>query len=86
MTLIIALGIVLNQAALASDLQRYAREWDARHLDIIAQRDRGQAAIEVAPISNMTGDYIGGANITSPYVQRCPDLYYGVDSITLKGS
>ena len=86
MALIIALGIVLGQAALAPDFQRYSREWDARHLDITAQRDRGQAAIEVAPFSNMTNNYIGGIKITTHLVQYCARLYYGVDSIALKGS
>ena len=84
--LIIGLGIMRGQVTLAPDFQRYAREWDTRHLDIIAQRDRGQAVIEVAPVSNMTDDYIGGANITSHYVQSCARRYYGVDSIALKGS
>ena len=43
--LIIGLGIMRGQVTLAPDFQRYAREWDTRHLDIIAQRDRGQAVI-----------------------------------------
>ena len=83
--LIIGLGIVLGQAALTPDFQRHAREWEARHLDIIAQRGRGQTVIEVAPFSfSNRPDYIGGTSITANFVQHCVRLYYSVDSIVVR--
>ena len=84
--LIIALGIVLGQAALASDFQRYAREWDARHFDIIAQRDRGQKAIKTAPLSyDLAEEYTRVATIARDLGNECARLYYGVDSIVVEG-
>ena len=79
MTLIIMLGIMLGQAALASDFQRYAQEWDARHLDIIAQRDSGQKAIKTAPLSYdiMTRNL----SVSGSVALECAKRYYDVDSI-----
>ena len=83
MALIIALGIVLGQAALASDFQRYAREWDARHQDIIAQRDRGQTAIKAAPLSyDIMTRHLA---VSGTVALDCAKSYYGVDSIVFEG-
>ena len=80
---IIGLGIVLGQAALAPDFQRYAREWDARHFDIIAQRDRGQTAIKTAPLSYDLAEYAGVTTLARDPTNRCAKRYYGVESITV---
>ena len=80
---IIGLGIVLGQVALAPDFQRYAQEWDARHLDIIAQRDRGQTAIETAPLSYDLAEYVGLTTLARDPTNRCAKGYYGVESIAV---
>ena len=83
MTLMIALGIVLGQAALASDFQRYAQEWDARHLDIIAQRGSGQKTIKTAPLSY---DIMSrNLSVSGSVALECAKRYYGVDSIVVEG-
>ena len=86
MVLIIGLGIALGRAARVPDFQRYAREWDARHLDIIAQRGRGQKAIEVAPLIYDSPDYITTGPENRLPTSECAKRYYGFDSIALKGS
>ena len=83
MALIIGLGIVRGQAALAPDFQRHAREWDARHLDIIAQRASGQKTIEAAPLSYDLAEYAGVIILTDPK-DYCAKIYYGFDSLVLK--
>ena len=85
MALIIGLGIVRGQAALAPDFQRYAREWDARHLDIIAQRASGQKTIEAAPLSYDLAEYAGVIILTDPK-NYCAKRYYGFDSLVAKDS
>ena len=82
---IIGLGIVLDQAALAPDFRRHAREWDARHLDIIAQRDRGQKTIEAAPLSYDLAEYAGVIILTDPK-DHCGKIYYGFDSLVAQDS
>ena len=80
---IIGLGIVLGQAALVPDFQRYAQEWDARHFDIIAQRDRGQTSIETAPLSYDLAEYAGVTTLARDPTNRCAKRYYGVESIAV---
>ena len=70
-------GIFLGQARLVPDFQAYAREWDARHESIIAQRDGGLTQIEVAPLSFDLADYIGMGTL------RFADQFYGVESIEI---
>ncbi len=85
MALIIGLGIVRGQVTLASDFQRHAQEWDARHLDIIAQRARGQKIIKAAPLSYDLAEYAGVIILTDPR-DYCGKIYYGFDSIVAKDS
>ena len=84
MSLIIVLDIVLGQTALVPDFQRYAQEWDTRHLDIIAQRDRGQAVIETAPLSYDLVEHARLPTMTRDPTNRCAKLYYSVDSIVVR--
>ena len=80
--LIIGLGIMLGQAARVPDFQRYAQGWDERHLDIIAQRDRGQTVIEVAPLPYYLADYDDAPPPEIP--KSCTNRYYGVDAIVVR--
>ncbi len=84
--LIIGLGIVLGRAARIPDFHRHAQEWDARHLDIIAQRGRGQKAIEVAPLIYDSPGYITRGPENRLPISECAKRYYGFDSIALKDS
>lgn len=85
--LTIAGHIVLNQAALIPDFQRYAREWDARHQDIIAQRDSGQTTIEVAPLTFEMVEYIDLDKTLADFpTNSCAARYYEVDSIVVRDS
>ena len=75
--LVVGGGIFLGQARLVPDFQTYAREWDARHESILAQRDSGLKHVEVAPLSFDLADYIGMGTL------RFADQYYGVESIEI---
>ncbi len=83
LVVIIAMGIVLNHTALIPNFQLYASEWDARHEQIIAMRESGQTAIEVAPLTFDLMDYMRLSAViraNDPYY-RCAERYYAVDSI-----
>lgn len=85
--LIIVGHIMLNQASLIPDFQLYAREWDARHQDIIAQRDSGQTTIEVAPLTFEMVEYIDLDKTLADFpTNHCAVRYYGVDSIVVRDS
>ena len=79
--LVIGVGLVLDQAALASDLQLYAREWDVRHQEIIAMRDSGQTDIKVAPLTWNLAAYVGIT--TAKNLSACTRDYYGADQVNV---
>lgn len=70
-------GIFLGHARLIPDLQTYAREWDARHADILAQKGSGKSHIEVAPLSFDLAEYIGMGTLSSA------EQFYNVESIEI---
>ena len=72
--LIIVMGIVQSQVALIPDFRLFAREWDVQHQEIIAMRDSGQTAIEVAPLTWRLGIINERQNLSG-----CTNEYYGVD-------
>ena len=73
--LIIGMGIVLGQMALVPDLQLSAREWDARHQEIIARRDSGQTVIKVLPLTYDHRRISPATHIQDSYY-RCAERYY----------
>ena len=82
--LIVGAGIMLGQAALMPNFQLYAREWDARHQEIIKSRASGQRHIETAPLTWNLVDYLNITTITD--LTDCAPRYYAVDSIAVTDS
>ena len=79
--LVAAVGIVHGQAALIPKFQLYAREWDARHQEIVTLRDSGQDHIEVKPLTWNLADYAAITTITD--LTDCAPRYYKVKSIAV---
>ena len=81
--LIIGLSIMRGQAAFVADFQGFARAWDERHLEIIAQRGSGQKNIKAPPHSPdyYLADYTGVG--PQYHLKPCVEDYYDVDSITV---
>ena len=82
--LIVGAGIMLGQAALMPNFQLYAREWDARHQEIIKSRASGQRHIETAPLTWNLVDYLAITTITD--LTDCAPRYYAVDSVAVTDS
>lgn len=81
--LTITAGIMLGQAALIPDFQRYASEWDARYQEIITKRDSGQQAIETAPLTWDLVDYLDLADFLGPKRHSCVGAYFNVDAVVV---
>ena len=79
--LVVAVGIMMGQAALMPNFQLYAGEWDARHREIITLRDSGLKHIEVKPLTWNLGDYVDITDVNGPDV--CDYYYYAVKSIVV---
>ena len=84
-TIVLAVGIVIGQSRRLPDLTAFAAEWDARHEEIIRQRDSGSAAIVVPELSYNLGEVVYGFHIFDDTHNYCAKLYYGVESITRTG-
>ena len=82
--MIIVSSIVIHdmraQARLIPDFATFAREWDARHEQIIQMRDNGVRDIEIEPFSFDLSGYISASG--QAFGESHP-YYYGVDSITV---
>ena len=79
--LVVAVGIALGQAALLPKFQLYAREWDARHQEIMTLRDSGRKNIEVKPLTWNLADYAAITTVTD--LTDCAPRYYEVKSIAV---
>jgi len=84
-TIILAVGIVLGQSRRLPALTAFATEWDARHVEILRQRDSGSDVIVVPELSYNLGEVVHGFHIFDDTYNYCPKLYYGVESITRSG-
>lgn len=85
-TIILAVGIVSGQSQRLPALTSFAAEWDARHDEIIRQRDSGRDAIVVPELSCNLGELVHGFHIFDDTHNYCAKLYYGVESITRSGA
>ena len=76
----VVIVIVADEARQIPDFATHAREWDARHQEIIELRDSGQRHIAVKPYTFDLTAYVMASGsevaISHPY-------YYSVDSITV---
>lgn len=80
---IISVDITLGQLHLLPDFQSYARDWDARHQQILEQRGSGERDILVAPLSFDLAEHIGVVPLGQDPANRCARRYYDVDSIVV---
>ena len=79
--LIIGASVLLDHARLIPSFQQYSAEWSAREQEIIADRERGQRTISVAPLSFDLEYYV---DIDRLHKSACPKQYYDVDAILLE--
>ena len=80
----VGLGMMLGHAAQIPDFQTFAREWDARHREIIDMRDAGITIIEVAPLTYHLGELVGKRPLGTEPATTFAETYYGVDDIIVK--
>ena len=73
-------GIVADQLAILPNFRLFAREYDARHVSIVSQRDAGKRLISTAPLSFDLNHYLN-TSINVSY--RCAVQYYELDDTML---
>ncbi len=79
--LVIGASVMLDHARLIPSFQQYSAEWSVREQQIIAERERGQRTIYVAPLSFDLEYYV---DIDRLHRSACPKQYYDIDAILLE--
>ena len=82
----VATGIVFGHAKQIPDFAVFAREWDARHQQLIEARDSGTQDVEVQKLTFDLSYFLVGKNIADGVEKGCAELYYGIDNIRLARS
>ena len=75
-----ALAVVSTQVNLIADFSLYAREWDARHQQIIELRESGAEHLEVPPFTFDMTAYIAA---NGEPIRGSDAYFYGVDTISV---
>ena len=82
-TVIISVGITFGHLTLVPDFQNFARDWDARHQQILEQRESGQRDIVVNSLGFDLADHVGVVELGRDPANRCARRYYDVDAIVV---
>ena len=84
---VVAGGILLNSAKLIPDFAVFAKDWDARHQQLLQARDAGLNHVEVRNLGFNLSQYVTrGYDNWYGIGRRCAQTYYGIDSIIRVGS
>ena len=83
LALLITFAIVIGKARLIPNFQVYAREWDARHQQILWLRAADQRSLALAPLSFDLADYVGVTTLGKDPSNRCALRYYDLDAIAI---
>ncbi len=79
----VTIGIVLGHAKLIPDFAVFAREWDARHQQLLQARDAGQNHVEVRYLGFSLSQYVAmGYDNWFGIGRRCAQSYYEIDNIS----
>ena len=78
---VLGFGIFFGRLQWLSDLQLYARGWDARHEFLLTMSEKGARRVEVAPLAYDMSQYFWKADISMPPENAAAERYYGIESI-----
>jgi hypothetical protein len=78
--------VLVRHISLIGDFSTYARQWDARHAQILEARERGETQVTIAQLDYNLEEYLtldGLAKASTPadakWVYDCATSYYGVE-------
>ncbi len=79
----VSVGIALGHAKQIPDFAAFARDWDARHQQLIQARDSGIREVEVPPLEFNLGRFLMDKVVTEIIEKRCAEQYYNMDAINI---
>ncbi len=79
----VATGIVFGHAKLIPDFSVFAREWEARHQQLLQARENGVQDVEVGPLAYDLSYFLLGKDMSDHVERNCAQLYYDIDNISV---
>ena len=79
----VAAGIVFGQARQISDFAVFARDWDARHQQLLQLRESGIREVEVQTLEFDLSRFLLGGNLSVGVEKRCAQRYYNMETISV---
>ncbi len=79
----VSVGITFGHVKQIPDFAAFARDWDARHQQLIQARDSEIRDVEVSPLDFNLGIFLMGKEV-SQYIEKiCAERYYNLDAINI---
>ncbi len=79
----VATGIAFGHAKQIPDFSVFAREWEARHQQLLQARENGVQDVEVEPLAYDLSYFLLGKDMSDHVERNCAQLYYDIDNISV---
>ena len=79
----VSVGIAFGHVKQIPDFAAFARDWDARHQQLIQARDSGIREVEVPPLEFNLGRFLMDKVVTEIIEKDCAERYYNLDAIDI---
>ena len=83
LVLAVSAGITFGHAKQIPDFAAFARDWDARHQQLIQARDRGIRHVEVPPLEFNLGRFLLDKQVTAKIEKNCVEQYYHLETFNI---
>ncbi len=77
----LSVAIALGHAKKIPDFAAFARDWDARHQQLLQARDSGIREVEAPPLKFDLGAFVIGKYVAHHVEDKCAPQYYNLDAI-----
>ena len=79
----LSVGIALGHARQIPDFAAFARDWDARHQQLLQARDSGIRDVAVSPLKFNLGAFVIGKRVADFVENKCVPQYYNLDTVEI---
>ena len=79
----LSVAISLGHAKQIPDFAAFARDWDARHQQLLQARDSGIREVEASPLKFDLGAFVIGKYVAHFVENKCAPQYYNLDAINI---
>ena len=81
LVLTVSVGIALGHGKQIPDFAAFARDWDARHQNLMHARDSGTPVVNVPPLEFDLGRFLMGKDVSKTLEKMCAERYYNLYAI-----